>query len=182
MTTSNDAVIVLNRALDQMGDVLASIHQGHLSAPTPCSDWDVGRLIAHVLATPGHFLEMSRGEQPDWSATPPLVEDEWAAEFRASADDLIHFWHQQGDGADAGQVDWQTAEMAVHTWDLVRATRMRIGLDAEVAERGLAFMSQGLTPENRGKVFGPAVEVPDDAPVYDRLAGFAGRDPAKATA
>jgi uncharacterized protein (TIGR03086 family) len=177
MTTATDAVIVLNRALDQMGDVLASIHEGHLSAPTPCSDWSVGRLISHVLATPGHFLEMSRGEQPDWSETPALVEDEWAAEFRSSADDLIHFWHQQGDAADAGQVDWQTAEMAVHTWDLVRATGLRTSLDSEVAERGLAFMSQGLTSENRGAAFGPEVEVPDDAPIYDRLAGFAGRSP-----
>jgi hypothetical protein len=32
-----------------------------------------------------------------------------------------------------------------------------------------------LTPENRGQVFAPAVPVPDDAPVYDRLAAFAGR-------
>ena len=177
MTTPNDAVIVLNRALDQMGDVLASIHEGHLTKPTPCNGWDVGRLISHVLAAPGNFLQMSRGEQPDWTATPPVVDDEWAGEFRSSADDLIHFWHQQGDDADAGQVDWQTAEMAVHTWDLVRATGMRIGLDPEVAERGLAFMSKGLTPENRGEAFGPAVEVPEDAPIYERLVAFAGRNP-----
>lgn len=177
MSSSNDAVIVLNRALDQMGDVLASIHQGHLTKPTPCNDWDVGHLIAHVLAAPGNFLQMSQGEQPDWSATPPLAEDEWAAEFRNSADDLIHFWHQQGDEADTGKVDWQTAEMAVHTWDLVRATGMRIGLDPQVAERGLAFMSQGLTEDNRGQAFGPAVEVADDAPIYERLVAFAGRDP-----
>jgi uncharacterized protein (TIGR03086 family) len=67
--------------------------------------------------------------------------------------------------------------MAVHTWDLVRATGMRIGLDPEVAERGLAFMAQGLTEDNRGEAFGPAVEVPDDAPVYERLVAFAGREP-----
>jgi uncharacterized protein (TIGR03086 family) len=67
--------------------------------------------------------------------------------------------------------------MAVHAWDLVRATGVRTRLDAEVAERGLAFMSKGLTPENRGEVFAPEVPVADDAPVYDRLAAFAGRDP-----
>ena len=50
-------------------------------------------------------------------------------------------------------------------------------LDDEVAERGLAFMQQGLTADNRGEAFGPAVDVPDDAPAYDRLAAFAGRDP-----
>jgi uncharacterized protein (TIGR03086 family) len=177
LTTPNDAVIVLNRALDQMGDVLSVVHEGHLSSPTPCNDWDVSRLIAHILATPGNFLQMSRGEQPDWSAEKPLATDEWAGDFRSSADDLIHYWHEQGDDANAGQVDWQTAEMAVHTWDLVKATGVHARLDPEVAERGLAFMSQGLTPENRGEAFGPEVPVADDAPIYERLAAFAGRDP-----
>ena len=46
-----------------------------------------------------------------------------------------------------------------------------------MAERGLAFMSKGLTPENRGEAFGPAVEVPEDAPIYERLVAFAGRNP-----
>ena len=177
MTSPNDAVIVLNRALDQMGDVLSVIHEGHLEKSTPCADWNVGRLIGHVLATPGNFLKMAHGEQPDWTSAPALAEDEWAGEFRNSADDLIHYWHEQGDEADAKQVDWQTAEMAVHTWDLVRATGVRASLDPQVAERGLAFMSQGLTPENRGQAFGPEVQAPDDAGIYDRLAAFAGRDP-----
>jgi hypothetical protein len=36
-----------------------------------------------------------------------------------------------------------------------------------------------LRPEFRGpdKAFGVEVPVPDDAPVYDRLAGWFGRDP-----
>jgi uncharacterized protein (TIGR03086 family) len=72
-------------------------------------------------------------------------------------------------------VDWQTSEIAVHTWDVARATGQSTRLLPEVAERGLTFMSAMLTPENRGQVFGPPVPVPDDAPVYDRLAAFAGR-------
>ena len=47
------------------------------------------------------------------------------AEFRAAADDLIHQWHQRGD-TDAPMADWQTAELAVHTWDLVRATGQEV--------------------------------------------------------
>jgi hypothetical protein len=38
-------------------------------------------------------------------------------------------------------------------------------------------MSSALTPEVRGESFGPPVPVADDAPVYDRLAAFAGRTP-----
>ena len=46
-----------------------------------------------------------------------------------------------------------------------------------MAERALAAMRQGLTPENRVGVFAPEVEVADDASVQDRLAAWAGRTP-----
>lgn len=177
MTTQTESIVVLARALDQVGDVLAAIHEDQLSQPTPCGDWDVSRLIAHVVATPRNFIEMGRGNEPDWSAEPDLITSGWTSVFRSAADDLIHFWHQTGDAAEPGQVDWQTAEFAVHTWDLARATGHSTDLDAEVAERGLAFMSASLSPESRGEAFGPEVSVPEDTPPYDRIAAFAGRDP-----
>ena len=62
MSTPNDAVVVLSRALDQAGDVLAAVHQDQLSRPTPCNDWDVARLIAHIVAAPRRFLDAVRGE------------------------------------------------------------------------------------------------------------------------
>lgn len=179
MSSSIDAVVVLGRAADQLGDVLTAVHSEHLDLPTPCTDWDVRRLVAHVLVTPGRFLTMASGGEPDWANEPDPPETGWAQQFRSSADDLLHFWHQRGDDADSGQVDWQTAELAVHTWDLAKATGQSTDeLDAEVAQRGLAFMKQGLTPQNREPVFGPEVPIGDDAPPYDRLAAWAGRDPA----
>jgi uncharacterized protein (TIGR03086 family) len=177
MTNPIESVVVLSRALDQTGDVLAAIHADQFSLPTPCGEWDVARLIAHLVATPRKFIEMMRGNTPDWSAEPAPIGPGWAATFRSAADDLIHVWHQAGDSAEPGQVDWQTAEFALHTWDLARATGQSTNLDPDVALRGLAFMSGALTPENRGDAFGPEVPVPDDAPPYDRIAAFAGRDP-----
>ena len=102
-----------------------------------------------------------------------------AAAFRAQAEDLLGAWRDHSGPVEDAGLDWQCAELAVHTWDLATAVHAPTsGLDPEVAERGLAFMSQGLTPDNRGGAFGAEVEVPADAPVYDRLAAFAGRDPA----
>jgi uncharacterized protein (TIGR03086 family) len=177
MTAAEESVVVLSRALDQAGDVLAAVHADQLAEPTPCNDWDVAQLIGHLVEAPVRFLERERGGQPDWSAGPRRVTSGWTAEFRSKADDLIHHWHQVGAAADEGRVDWQTAEIALHTWDVARATGQPPPPVPEVAERGLAFMSAMLTPENRGEAFGPPVDVPDDAPVYDRLAAFAGRTP-----
>jgi uncharacterized protein (TIGR03086 family) len=175
VTDPRESVVVLSRALDQAGDVLAAVHEDQLAQPTPCGEWNLAQLVGHLVEAPARFLQMARGEQPDWSAGPRPATSGFLAEFRSNADDLIHHWHQVGESADAGQVDWQIAEIAVHTWDVARATSQARPLLPEVAARGLAFMSTALTAENRGHAFGPAVSVPDDAPVWDRLAAFAGR-------
>lgn len=177
MTRTSDPVAVLSTALTQAGDVLAAVRPDQLSSPTPCPDWDVRRLIAHLVAAPSRFATAMGGGEPDWSADPEPASVNGAVEFRAGAEALIHHWDVLDDSADRGQADWQTAEIAVHTWDLVRATGQSIELAPEVAERGLAFMSAGLTAENRGAAFAAEVAVPDDASVYDRLAAVAGRDP-----
>lgn len=175
-TPAQQSIDVLSRALNQTANVLSAIPADQLSADTPCNDWDVAGLVAHVVAGPRNFVVMSTGGEVDWSAEPPLPED-WAAEFRTAADELMAMWNEAGDTVSPQAVDWQTAEFAVHSWDLARATGQSTDLDPEVAQRGLDFMSAALKPDNRGAAFGPAVSVPEDAPVYERLIAFAGRDP-----
>jgi uncharacterized protein (TIGR03086 family) len=177
MTTSHESVAVLCRARVQAGDVLAAIKPDQLSLPTPCQDWDVEHLIRHLLADCANFVTMMKGDEPDWSAEPPPLPEDWAAAFRSAADDLIHLWHAR-EGDDGPPADMQTGEFAVHTWDLVRAVTSPVQLDPEAAERGLGFMSSALKPEMRGEAFGPEVSAPADGPAHDRLAAFAGRDPA----
>jgi uncharacterized protein (TIGR03086 family) len=175
-TTAKQSIDVLSRAVDQAAEVLAAVPADRLSDATPCGDWDVAGLIAHLVAAPRNFVTMSSGGQPDWSAKPTLPAD-WTAEFRSAADDLLRMWHEAGDSASPQAMDWQTAELAIHTWDLAKATGQSTDLDPQVAQRGLDFMGSALTPDNRGEAFGPAVTLPEEAPVYDRLVAFAGRDP-----
>ena len=170
-----DDVRVLTRAVDQAGDVLDQVHRDLLGHPTPCEGWDVAALADHLVATPANFLAMARGEQPEWSATPPHIEEEWGPAFRVVGDDLIHWWHENAGEAESS-ADMATAELAVHSWDLATAIGFPVDrLDPEVAERALAFLQSGLTSENRGPVFGPEQPAPDGAGPYERLAAFAGR-------
>lgn len=176
MDTQHRSVVVLSRALDQAGDALTSVHADDWDRPTPCEGWTVRQLADHLAAAPQHFLQLARGEEVDWAAGTGVEPHALAAHFRARADDLIHHWHGQPDDR-LSQADWQSAELGVHTWDLVRALGRPLPLDDEVAERGLAFIQQGLTADNRGPAFGPPVAVAEDASAYDRLVAFAGRDP-----
>lgn len=173
--TSDDDRAVLRRGLDQLATLLDEVPAGAQGDPTPCPQWSVQDLVDHLVAVPSRFALMARGEEVDWSQTPSAGHDP-AARFRAHAEDLLR---AAADDSTAGghiPLDWQCAELAVHTWDLATAIgRPTADLDAEVAERGLAFMRASLTPDNRSPAFGPEQSAPRGADAYRRIAAFAGR-------
>lgn len=169
------AIDLLARALEQAAEVLAHVLEDQLDAPTPCEDWSVRQLVDHLVASPGQFAEMMRGQQPDFSTAPPQIGADRAERFRDAGDGLLAVWREQGDKG-TGSVDWQLAELAVHTWDLATATAQPTeGLDPEVARRGLAFMEKNLTADRRGRAFGPPRSAPAGTDAYGRIAAFAGR-------
>jgi uncharacterized protein (TIGR03086 family) len=171
--TDDEQLTVLRRGLDQLERLLADVRPEAWDDPTPCTDWTVRDLVDHVVAAPTRFARMLREEPIDWSAPTPPAGDDPAGAFRAHAEDLLSAWREQRDTA---QADWQCAELAVHAWDLATALHADPrALDPEVAERGLAFMKANLTPDNRGPVFGPEQDAPEDADAYGRIAAFAGR-------
>ena len=175
MTTTRELEL-LGRALDQVADLLDGLRPAQLTQATPCEGWTVQDLVDHLVATPTRFARMLRGEQIDWSAPIPGAGDNPAAAFRDHADALLTAWREHDRAATTSGVDWQCAELAVHTWDLATALGRPTGrLDPEVAERALAFMRASLTDDRRAPAFGPEQQAPADADVYQRIAAFAGR-------
>src|SRR5437588_470108 len=72
-------------------------------------------------------------------------------------------------------------DLVEHGWDVARATGHAYDCDTPSLEAVHAFVSQFSEPGQeaaRAGLFGPVVEVPDDAPLLDRVIGLTGRDPA----
>jgi uncharacterized protein (TIGR03086 family) len=189
---SEGTVDLLRRALDQTAALVAAVQPEQLSWPTPCSKWDLRAVLRHVIATDlRNFTIAARGETADWKAEPAPLGDDPAADFRRGAATLLDTWNKAdleklvpaAGGATRplrSRIDQQIAELAVHGWDIARATGQPAELDPQVAQRALDWSRQMLRPEHRGpdRAFGHEVPVAGDAPVYDRLAGWFGRDPA----
>ena len=174
---SDDRLDVLARGLDQLAALLADVSEQRLADPTPCAAWTVADLVDHLVSGVGGFATTVRGGRMDWSAPPPHVGSDRVAVFRAHAEDLMSAWRERHSDHEPVTADWQSAELAVHTWDLATALgRATGGLDPAVAERGLVFMTAALTPDNRGEAFGPEQPAPDGADAYQRIAAFAGRE------
>lgn len=191
MAEGADNLRLLEHALDQMRNVIAAIDLDQAALPTPCAEWDVRTLTRHVIKQDLHnFARRVRGEAIDWRAPFDELGDDWSAEYDAGAQQIRDAWRdvapEQMVTMPGGHempivnlADQQIAELCVHAWDLVRATGQDIELDAAAAEHGLQWSHRVMRPEARGpgKPFGYEVSVPEDAPVYDRLAGWFGRDP-----
>ncbi|MFJ9697699.1 TIGR03086 family metal-binding protein [Kitasatospora sp. NPDC101183] len=183
MTAADDPTGLLSRALAQTAGLIDGTGVELAGHPTPCASWDVADLISHLLHDLRQFTLRAEGGQPDWSQPFERVEEEWLHAFEAGAEGLVAAWRAAGAGEAGIALDQQTAEFAVHAWDLARASGQSTeGLDHEVAEAALAWARGALKPEFRGaeaehRVFGPEVGAPEGAPTYDRLAAFFGRDP-----
>ena len=186
-----DSIDLLERALDQTADLIGGIRPDQASLPTPCAEWDVRALVRHLVRQDlRNFVIAAKGENADWGAPTDELGDDWAGDFREGARELIETWRNADlerpvpmpGGRTAplrSRADHQITELAVHGWDLARATGQNRELAPELAEHALAWARGMLRPEFRGpdKAFGMEVRVDDDAPVYDRLAGWFGRDP-----
>jgi len=194
MTVTTDPVTVLSAALDQTGAIIAGVRGDQEHLPTPCRSWDVTELVAHLVHDLSQFTERASGGTPDWTAPRAAVEGDYLDAYRAGATALVRAWRAAGDLSGTvempgmGEVakrfplDQQIAELAAHGWDLAVATGQSTHLDPEVGDTALTWARTALRPEFRGsedegKAFGPEVDVPEDAPVYDRLAGFFGHRP-----
>jgi uncharacterized protein (TIGR03086 family) len=191
MVTDAETLDLLERAVNQLDAIVARVRSDQEGLPTPCADWDVHALLSHVVgqAMP-NFIVAATGGVPDWQAPSADVQASWIVAYRTAADELLSTWRAAdmdrmvasggGEAPLRGRADQQITELAVHGWDLAEATGHDGQLDPTVADHALAWSRRMLKPEYRGagRGFGPEVPVAADAPSYDRLAGWFGRNPA----
>lgn len=184
MAQQTESLELLSRALDQAGTLVGGVQPEQAELRTPCRSWTVRQLVGHVVRDLDNFAATARGEKPDYGTAIAELGDDWPGAFASARRRLDDAWGATA-GAEAAPVsraDHQVTEVAVHSWDLARATGQSEDLDTEVGERSLAWATQNMRPqfrgsEEEGKAFGEVVPVPADSPVYARLAGWFGRDP-----
>ncbi|GAA4427330.1 TIGR03086 family metal-binding protein [Georgenia halophila] len=172
--------------------VVAGVREDALDRPTPCTDWSVRELLAHVDGLLLAFRAAADKDLGPLTDTDPsrqaLVLDEgWRERIPERVDALVRAWSApeawtgttRAGGLElpaevAGLVALD--EVTLHGWDLARATGQEHRVDEATTKVVLGFATQ--TAEEQSPIFGPRVPVPDDASDFDRALGLAGRDPA----
>ena len=181
-------------AVTSTAEIVKGVRPGQGTAPTPCAEWDVRALLSHVIGTLWLAEGLLTGQAPRYPMAPgglpaadPGGDDPVAAYAEASAaalaaagaGDALTRVHATPLGDMPGPVlaGFTTLDITVHGWDLARATGQPADLDGRLAAHVLGFAEQAVTPDTRAPRIGPAVPVPDDAPVTQRLVAFLGRQP-----
>lgn len=187
-----DVTEMHDRAIEIANKVMGSVKPGQMSDSTPCTEFTVRDLINHLIGGNHMFAQVATGAKAEPAAggkMPDLAGDNPAKSFAESAKTVVQAWRQPGvldqiAHLPFGDMPGQMAlgihfmEVLVHSWDLAKATGQDQKLPAELAEAALG-MAQGIGSEMRGPggPFGPVVQVPDSAPIHEKLVAQLGRKP-----
>jgi uncharacterized protein (TIGR03086 family) len=186
----------LEPAATRMAELVGSVADDMLGAPTPCPDYTLGDLVEHIGGMALAFTAAATKDTGETGAQGPSGDvsrlgDGWRPRIARDLAALADAWRDpaawtgmtRAGGLDLpGEVAGLVVvdELVVHGWDVARASGQPYECDEALLDVALGFVSQFSGPgqeSSRDGLFGPVVEVPDDAPLLDRLVGLAGRDP-----
>jgi uncharacterized protein (TIGR03086 family) len=179
-------VAELGRAFDAVARLINNIRTDQWSAPTPCTEWSVRRLVNHLIGMNRVFAALLADQPPPPRPSEDYVEDDPVGSYRDSATALLEAFGQPGvlerayqsplgtvTGAERLQI--RLYDLLAHGWDLAQATGQPADLPDDLAEQSLAFARTQLTDQDRPGRFGPAQVVAHQAPAIGRLVAFLGR-------
>ena len=169
---------LLESVLAKTGSVIAGVRPGQTQLPTPCPDYDVARLVDHLLGWAHSFAARLDGATFAGDPNQYRAGPDPAAEFGVAARTMVAAYR---DGREQARLPagLLVIEFLTHGWDLATATGQPVTFTSAEAEMGLDAGRQMLKPEYRGpgKTFGEQVPVPGSGGAVDRLLGFLGRNP-----
>jgi len=189
-------LVDLEPAARRMAELVRGVPDELLDAPTPNPEYNLGDLLDHVGGAAVAFTGAARKETGDATSQGPSGDasrlgDDWRERIPRDLAALADAWRdpEAWDGmTKAGGVDLPGAvaglvaldEVVIHGWDIARASGQDYNPDPGSLEAVHGFVAQFSEPGQeaaRAGLFGPVVDVPDDAPMLDRVIGLTGREP-----
>lgn len=171
--------------------IARGVSTDQLSAPTPCKEWDVRGLVNHLVLYSSHGLEHRalRKQLPEELTGRDFTTDaDWAEQYAAQLDRAVAAWSDPA--VWEGEVDLGSAampapaiaslitkELAVHGWDLARATGQDYRISDAAAALILTVVDEHAEIYRQYDGFADPVPLPDGAPAFDRALADSGRDP-----
>jgi len=188
--------VSLDPVARRLADLVARVSDDELGKPTPCPAYTLGDLIDHVGGMALAFTAAARKERSALTEQTPSGDasrlgDDWRTRIPGDLLELARAWREPGAwtgmtriarmDAPAEMVGITVAdELAVHGWDVARATGQPYDCEPDLLEAARSFLVQFASPDapaGPDVPFGPSRELPPSAPLLSRVVALAGRDP-----
>ena len=156
----------LARSFAAVGELIDAIQPDQWSAPTPCMDWTVHRLVEHLVGKNLVFIAVL-AEQPLPQRGAGMRSDQLGSAYRDSAAALLDAFGEPGvlDRSYQGPLGAATGaerlkirmyDLLAHGWDLARALGRPAELPEDAAVESLAFArADGRAVRPGGGLFRP---------------------------
>ncbi|MGW6932629.1 TIGR03086 family metal-binding protein [Lentzea sp. NPDC054927] len=172
--------------------VVSQVRAGDLGRPTPCAEWTLADLLAHMTAQHRGFAAAARGRGGDraaWEVRPVTV-----ADYITVADDVLAAFAEPevpqrefelpefspvSRFPAAQAISFHLIDYVVHGWDVARSLGLEYHLAPDLAESALRIALAVPDGDSRlapGAAFGPALPVSDADPLH-RILALLGRSP-----
>lgn len=194
-----DIVRLHEQAMDETARLVGGVQPDQMNLSTPCSDWDVRALIAHLVggnvryAAVAEGKPMRRGPEGKPMGRGPvaadLLGDNPGDAYRRSAEVVEQAWRDPtlldrqfelpfGTLPGRAALGMHLVETVTHAWDLAKATEQQPSFNPKVVQTASQFARSSMTDQRPpGSPFAAPVPVAEDATELDRLAAFLGRKP-----
>ncbi len=184
-----DGATALERSYGHLTTTVGTVSADGLSTASACEGWDLRDLLNHVLGAGWMFTRANDGETGVPEDAGDLVGDDHITACAQLAAANVAAWRTP-DALDGERtypfgtfpapvaLMINVGEIAVHAWDVAKATDQDATIDPEVASLLLDFyQDMPLDAFRAHGAFGPEVPVDPSAPVADRMLGLLGFQP-----
>ena len=196
MRTNQNDILELNRqATLRCVDLVATVRPEDLQRPTPCAEWDLADLLAHMAIQHRGFAAAASGDGEAFDWTPQPLDPHFAQEYATAAHEALKAFDDPGvldrqfvlteipaapSFAGAQAIGFHFIDALVHGWDVARS----IGADfdipdafAEPAIRIARAVPGGTYREDPNAAFGPVLASPEAPSPLDVVLTALGRSP-----
>ena len=176
--------------------VVAKISAEDLGRPTPCAEWDLGALLAHMAGQHYGFAAAAAGQGGDLAVRRPVpLGADFVRGYAAAADAVVDAFGVEGvpdrpfelpeistEQAFPGRVaiGFHLVDYVVHGWDVATAIGVDWDLPDDVVAAALPLARSvpgGAVREVPGAAFGPALPVAGGATAMQEILSLLGRAP-----
>ena len=170
------------------GEQVRDVDDEEWFAPTPCADWDVRTVVAHVVVGDAQIPVLFNGDAVEFVTEfdPSVLGSNPLAAWRGTALAAIRavsrpgalaerYAHPIGHITGRRIMGYRISDSLVHAWDVARARGLDVLLDPEIAEYCLEFWKPMAAGLGASGFFDPALMPPDDAAPGVRLLSLLGR-------